>query len=57
MNWERTFYFRSIKAMEHEDYERYDGGEPNGTRCRVVIDLRDGVLLIGAYSGTMTDPP
>ncbi len=57
VNWERTFYFRSIKAMEHEDYERYDGGEPNGTRCRVVIDLRDGVLLIGAYSGTMTDPP
>lgn len=56
-NWERTLMLRSIRAMESADYDRYDGGEPNGTRCRVVIDLRDGVLLVGAYSGTMTDPP
>lgn len=56
-NWERTFFFNTIRAMEKADYDRYDGGNPNGTRCRVVIDLRDGVLLVGAYSGTMTDPP
>lgn len=56
-NWEKTLLFRSIRAMTREDYDRFDGGNPNGERCRIVIDLRDGVLLVGGYSGTMTDPP